>query len=51
MTGVDGRATRTLDALLDAFERAGVGKEVTLGVRNLRDGKTREVRVRLVGVD
>ena len=51
IVAVDGRATPGLDELLDAFERAGVGAVVTLTVKRVRDGATREVRVTLVSVD
>lgn len=48
IVGVDGSPVHRLDDLLDAFERAGVGKTVTLKVE--RDGERRDVKVQLMAV-
>ncbi len=49
IVSVDGKAVESVDDLLHAFERIGVGKRVTLGV--LRDGKRREVELRLMALE
>jgi S1-C subfamily serine protease len=48
ITAVGGNRVRTRDDLLDHFERAGAGREVTLTVE--RDGERRQVRARVVQV-
>jgi S1-C subfamily serine protease len=48
IVSVEGTRVRSAEELLDAFDQAGPGKEVTLGV--VRDGKEREVRVTLVAL-
>jgi S1-C subfamily serine protease len=49
IVAVDGKAVRSEDDLLDAFEAAGVGKTVTLTVA--RGTTRREVKVTLVQVE
>jgi S1-C subfamily serine protease len=49
ITAVNGKAVRTLDDLLHAFEEAGVGARVTLTVE--RDQRRRQVSVTLVALE
>jgi len=49
IVSVDGQEVASADDLLHAFERAGVGKRVTLGV--VRDGERREVKLKLVALE
>jgi S1-C subfamily serine protease len=49
IVAVDGRPVRTLDDMQSAFERAGVGTNVTLTVE--RDRKRRDVRIPLVELE
>jgi len=49
IVGVDGKPVRSLNDLLDAFERAGVGQSVELRVQ--RDDGERNVRVKLIGLE
>ncbi|UQA58493.1 S1C family serine protease [Polyangium aurulentum] len=48
IVSVDGKRVRSAEELLDAFDQAGAGKEVKLGV--VREGKEREVVVTLVAL-
>jgi S1-C subfamily serine protease len=48
IVSVEGSRVRSAEELLDAFDQAGAGKEVKLGV--VREGKEREVRVTLVAL-
>ncbi len=47
IVSVDGKKVRNQQDLFDAFEAAGVGAEVRLGVADGRTDKRREVRVKL----
>jgi S1-C subfamily serine protease len=49
IVGVGGKPVRSLNDLLDAFERAGVGETVELRVQ--RDDSERSVRVKLVALE
>ncbi len=49
IVAVDGQAVGSVDDLLHAFEQVGVGESVTLRV--LRDGKAREVRLKLKALE
>ena len=49
IVSVDGKSVGSVDDLLHAFERVGVGKRVTLGV--LRDGEAREVKLELKALE
>ncbi|HKY31755.1 MAG TPA: trypsin-like peptidase domain-containing protein [Candidatus Polarisedimenticolia bacterium] len=49
IVAVDGRKVGSADDLLHLFESAGVGAEVTLTVE--RDGRSREVKVKLIPLD
>ena len=49
LVSVDGQEVASVDDLLHAFERAGVGKRVTLGV--VRNAKRREVKLKLVALE
>lgn len=46
IVGVDGKPVRTNEELLDALDRVGPGKQVTLSV--VREGKPRDVKVDVV---
>ena len=49
IVAVNGKAIESLDDLLHAFERIGVGKRVTLAV--LRDGESRKVELTLTALE
>ncbi len=49
IVSVDGQAVGSVDDLLHVFERLGVGQSVTLRV--MRDGKAREVRLKLKALE
>lgn len=49
IVSVDGKPVASVDDLLHAFERAGVGARVTLGV--MRDGKLRDAELTLMALE